>query len=152
MKIKDEIKLSKDFKNLTEELYINIIYTAKELERINKHVFKEYNITEPHFNILRILKGKYPEPHCPKSIKEVMLDKTRDLTRLVDKLEKMKLVKRKNNTLNRRQIDIYITKKGLDFTENISNKFVGFDTIFSSLTEKEKNTLSELLDKARQKV
>jgi DNA-binding MarR family transcriptional regulator len=103
-----------------------------------------------HYNILRILKGKYPKPSSPGEIKEVMLDKAPDLTRLLDKMVDMGLVDRHLCPDNRRKMDVFITTKGIDLLEKVSkeqNRMYQED--MNNLSEDEAEHLSNLLDKFR---
>jgi DNA-binding MarR family transcriptional regulator len=115
-----------------------------------KKKFKEVDITFQQYNVLRILRGKFPESLNPGEIKSVMLDKSPDLTRLVDRLLAKELVERGTCEVNRRKIDIKISQKGLDFLKSIDKKVKGVHEAHTlNLTEQEAETLSNLLDKLR---
>ena len=103
-----------------------------------------------HYNVLRILKGSFPNPLSPGEIKEVMLDKSPDLTRLIDKLVNMDLVDRHICPNNRRKMDVFITKKGEQVLHEINNKQKNIEpSKENKLTEEEADQLSDLLDKFR---
>lgn len=95
MEIDKLIKQSK-FTDGYQKALINVIYTANHFRDTHAPIFQKYKIQGQHFNILRILKGRHPEPVTPGYIKEVILDKGRDITRLIDKLEVLGWVVRKN--------------------------------------------------------
>ena len=118
MKIEDAIKQQK-FENNLHKALVNLIYTSNWIAANQSEFFKDYDILPQHYNILRILKGKFPNSSCPGDIKEVMLDKNPDLTRLLDKLVKLGYVDRQLCEENKRKMDITITKKGLDFLNKI---------------------------------
>ncbi len=139
----------KSFASSSTKAMINIQYTANlALQSVNK-IFKPFGIQNQHFNILRIIKGKHPKPVCPGEIKEVMLDKGRDLTRLLDKLEKEGLLTRKINSSNRRMIDIQLSQKGLTMLEKLNQKVDQWHKETNHMTEEEAEQLSNLLDKFR---
>ena len=124
--------------------YTSSLYNSKEVE-----VFKKYGILAQHFNVLRIVRGVYPDSVSPGKILEVMLDSGRDLTRLVDKLVKLGLLIRSTCPYNRRRVDINITEEGLALTEKIGKDVDVFLDSIETLTDKESEQLSNLLDKLR---
>jgi DNA-binding MarR family transcriptional regulator len=149
MTIEQDIK-QPAFKTNLEKAVVNLLYTYNWLRDHSQDVYKPFGLKMQHYNILRILKGKYPEVISPGEIKEVMLDKSPDLTRLLDKLVEMELVDRQLCPENRRKMDIRITKNGLDLLSVLMNRQ---DTLYkdmaSRLDENEAATLSNLLDKMR---
>lgn len=150
MKIEEAIKQRK-FESNFHKAMINIMYTHNWLTSKSAELFKEFDIQPQHFNVLRILKGRYPGSACPGEIKEVMLDKNPDLTRLIDKLVLRGLVERKLSDENRRKVNIKITKYGLSFLEEIMPRMKeSQNEIANKLTDKEAQTLSDLLDKIRE--
>jgi DNA-binding MarR family transcriptional regulator len=148
MKIEDAIR--SNFENNQQKAYINLIYTANEINTVAKKLFKAFDVTLQQYNVLRILKGKHPKSVNPGDIKLVMLDKSPDLTRLVDRLLSKGLVTRETCEVNRRKIDIKISDKGLAFLlETNSEVITNQNSITKSLTDKEAIQLSDLLDKLR---
>lgn len=148
MGIKEEIKSK--FDNNQIMATVNIFYTANWLRDISAPIYKKYGLLSQHYNILRIVRGRNPKSVSPGYIKEVMLDKGRDLTRLVDKLVKLKYVERKLCETNRRKMEIKITQSGLEIVEVVEK---AMDQLYKGykLTEKESLELSNLLDKLRAK-
>ena len=112
MDILQEINQSKFVDNY-HMAYVNVMYTSNWLRDRQLPIFKKYNLLPQHYNVLKIVKGKHPKSASPGYILEVMLDKGRDLTRLVDKLVKMELLSRETCPTNRRKVDICISKKGM---------------------------------------
>lgn len=94
MDIQQQIK-QPQFKSAKQKAHVNLIYTFNYLSYSMKIVFKEYQIFYQHYNVLKILKGAGGKALCNNDILDVMLDKTRDLTRLIDKLEEFKWVTKK---------------------------------------------------------
>ncbi|QES90129.1 MarR family winged helix-turn-helix transcriptional regulator [Rhizosphaericola mali] len=149
MKIEDAIKQNK-FDNQVEKGIVNIIYTYTWLRDAHANILKPYGILMQHFNILRILRGAHPKSMCPGEIKEVMLDKGNDVTRLIDKLVSLGLAERKLCETNRRKMDVDITKEGLDLTQKISDELAIISaSIGERISTKEVIELNDLLDKIR---
>ncbi len=99
------------------------------------------------YNILRILRGQHPKAATINLLKERMLDKMSDVSRLVERLRKADLVERKNCELDRRAVDVKITPKGLQLLKTIDEEIVELDSCMKSLSEKEIIQLNKLLDK-----
>ncbi len=151
MKIDQAIKQSK-FESAHQKAFINIMYTANWLRDQQEDLFKEQDILPQHYNILRILKGSHPQPVSPGQIKEVMLDKGTDLTRIIDKLVKKDLVKRHVCEVNRRKVDVHITKEGLKFLNELNDPIRKLSShIKKNISDKEAEKLSDLLDELRGK-
>ena len=146
MRLEEEIKQSK-FPNPHEKAIVNILYTYNWLKDKNEIVMKPHKINEQHYNILRILRGKSPGTICPGEIKEVLINKRGDLTRLLDKLVSMDLVERDANPENRRMVLLKITSDGLRLLEDMEPEFKQIEE--KNLTDEEALHLSNLLDKMR---
>ena len=148
MEIQQQIKQSQ-FKSSKQKAHINLIYTFNYLSYGMKNVFKEYQIYYQHYNVLKILKGANGKALCNNEILDVMLDKTRDLTRLVDKLEEFQWVTKKINPQNKRSVMIQLTDLGLLKTLEIESKVETWINHNTGLNEVECEQLSLLLDKLR---
>lgn len=148
MKFEEEIKQSK-FKSSREKAIVNILYTGNWLRDNTEGILKPVGINEQHYNILRILRGRHPQTICPGEIKEVLINKRGDLTRLLDKLVKMALVDRYINPDNRRMINLQLTDKGLDLLGRLDIEMKTLNDKNNSLTDQESEQLSNLLDKLR---
>lgn len=149
MKIEEAIK-QEHFSHNHQKALVNLIYTANWLRDEQTKLLRKSDILPQHYNVLRIIKGRYPEPVSPGEIKEVMLEKANDLTRLLDKLEKKGWVKRVICPVNRRKMDITLTAKGVKMLQQISADMEAFiAAIKTRLPDKNAATLSQLLDKLR---
>jgi len=149
MEIEKEIKQSK-FENSLQKAIINLFYTSNFIRDRILNILKNYDIQQQHYNVLRIIKGQYPNSVSPGYIKEVMIDKGVDLTRLLDKLEKKGLIKRQLSLKNRRKIDINLTIEGLNLLNELKPKFnYLYDEISKNINDEEAKQLSNLLDKLR---
>ncbi|MEP2023141.1 MAG: MarR family transcriptional regulator [Reichenbachiella sp.] len=148
MKLEEVIKQA-SFKNSKEKAIINVLYTSNWLRDRSESVLKPKGINEQHFNILRILRGRHPHTICPGEIKEVLINKRGDLTRLLDKLVAMELVNRDINPENRRMINLKISNSGMELLSDLDPKFEELNQKNNALTKEESEQLSDLLDKMR---
>ncbi|MCD6179390.1 MAG: MarR family transcriptional regulator [Bacteroidales bacterium] len=150
MKIEDEIKGR--FRNEYHKGLINLTYTAKQLSYEFYQSLKKHGLAEQQYNVLRILSGFRSEaPLSIGFIKERMLDKDSDVSRIVDRLFEKRLISRKENPDDRRQKSVEITVKGLELLDKMFNCEMKADTLLSNLTIEEVNMLNQLLDKIREK-
>lgn len=142
--------ISKDinskFANNKIKASLNIIYTANWINSHQNTFFKPYGISPQQYNILRILKGS-GEPLKVQTIKERMLERSPNATRLMDKLCSKELIERFSCPNDRRVVHINITNDGLSLLNEISKHLK--NDILKNLTEKEAIQLSDLLDKIR---
>ena len=148
MKIEEELKQDK-FTSAIHKAIVNIMFTDGWLSNHLRDVFKNHNLTPQQYNVLRILRGKYPEALNPSDIKSVMLDKNPDLTRLCDRLLTRKLIDRCIDGDNRRKMNIRITEDGLNMLNLIDPIMVEFNEKVTTITQDEAEILSNLLDKLR---
>jgi DNA-binding MarR family transcriptional regulator len=149
MKIEEEIKQTK-FRDQYQKAAINIFFTASWMNSLNAEALKPFNISIQQFNILRILKGMYPEPVTVKLLTERMIDKMSNASRLVDKLNNKNLVERKSCPMDRRRVDVKITDFGLKTVNEASKALeVGINHKMKNITELEAGQLSDLLDRLR---
>tara|TARA_R110000868_G_scaffold391920_7_gene662367 strand:+ start:887 stop:1324 length:438 start_codon:yes stop_codon:yes gene_type:complete len=142
--------LSKDinskFANNRVKALLNIIYTANWITSHQNEFFKSFGISPQQYNILRILKGA-GEPLNVQVIKDRMLERSPNATRLMDKLCAKKYIERCPSEHDRRVVKIAITKEGKTFLDSIPNNFN--KELLKSLSEEEAEQLSNLLDKMR---
>ena len=148
MKLEDEIKQTR-FESGGQKAVINVIFTANWINSQFRNIFKTYDLTLQQYNVLRILRGKYPKSANPGEIKEVMLDKNPDLTRLCDRMCNLGLITRTVDKDNRRKMNITITQKGLDTLEQATPELDKLEKELVNISESEANVLSDLLDKLR---
>lgn len=148
MKLEDEIG-QKKFKSDNHKLLVNMIYTTNWMNAKYTGYFENHEITIQQYNVLRILRGQFPKPCNVKLIKERMLDRMSDASRIVDKLFRKNLVERKQCPDDRRNVDIIITEKGLQILNELDYVDDSCKDIFNSLTKQEIKTLNNLLDKLR---
>ncbi|MBB6462992.1 MarR family winged helix-turn-helix transcriptional regulator [Flammeovirga kamogawensis] len=148
MSIETDIN-QKEFKTSFQKAYINLMFTNNWMLGKTKTWFKQHGITHQQYNVLRILRGAYPKCMNPGSIKEVMIDKSPDLTRLIDRLIEKGFVQRETCGSNRRKVDVIITDIGLEKLRELDPHQETIIETFKELTEEEASQLSDLLDKLR---
>lgn len=128
---------------------LNIMYTANWLMSEFRDIYKPFNITPQQYNVLRILRGKHPESVNPSEIKDVMLDKNPDITRLCDRLLAMGLIGRSIDAENRRKMNIIITKQGLQLLSEIQPLLTERQMAILNRSDIDFELLSDLLDSLR---
>jgi len=142
--------ISKDinskFANNRIKALLNILYTANWIEGFQNEFFKPYGISPQQFNILRILNGA-GEPVNVQIIKDRMIERSPNATRLMDKLCAKNYIERLPCDHDRRVVKIAITKEGKALLESIPNNFN--KNLLKNLNEDEAEQLSNLLDKMR---
>ena len=148
MKLEEEIK-QKKFRNEYHKLAVNILYTHGWLVNHHAEHLKKSGITGAQYNVLRILRGQYPNPASVNLLKERMLDKMSDASRLVERLLQKDLVDRKICPDDRRRVEVIITERGLNLLKELDQKDDEFDVLFKSLDENEVKATNDLLDKMR---
>lgn len=148
MKLEDEIK-QKIFPNEYSKVSINILYTYSYIYLNIQRFLKQYSLTPEQYNVLRILRGQYPEPCSINTIQERMLNKTSNASRLVDKLVAKKLVDRQPNAEDRRHVNVLIAKSGLQLLGSLDKPISDLHKSIIKLTESEARFLNQMLDKLR---
>ena len=138
-----------NFRNEFQKMSINIIYTANWLNEKMGQILATEDITQQQYNILRILRGS----ECPLStlkIRERMLDKMSDTSRIVDRLIVKGLVEKTACIKDKRLVDITISKKGLQLLEKLDSLNEHIDSILKGVSEKEAITMNQILDMLRE--
>ncbi len=148
MRLEDEIR-QKEFKNIYQKGYVNILYTANWLENQSKDFFSEYELTTQQYNILRILRGHFPEQATVGYLKERIIDKMCDVSRIVERLRIKGLIDRKTCKEDRRSVDIIITAKGQELLTKIDSQIDTMNMALHNLSDDELNLLNIMLDKIR---
>lgn len=149
MGLEEDIQ-QKKFRSEFQKAGINLLYTAGWIRDKNRTIFESEDITAQQFNILRILRGSHPKPLSTQAIRERMLEKMSDTSRIVDRLIVKGLVKKVVCKSDRRLVDIQITEKGKKLLERIDPKEDELEEAINNLSEKEAAQLNSLLDKIRQ--
>ncbi|MCG3167289.1 MAG: Transcriptional regulator SlyA [Bacteroidia bacterium] len=147
MKLENEIFQPK-FKSEYQKAALNIIYTCNWFTSQHSAKLKPHGITQQQYNILRILRGQHPKPASIKLLKERMMDKMSDASRLVEKLRIKGLIDRKVCKADRRNVDVIINEKGLELLKSLDYLDDNFKQLIA-LNDEEVKQLNDLLDKLR---
>lgn len=137
------------FQSEGQKAMINLIYTYNWATERLKAFLAEEDVTMQQFNILRILRGSDPKPLSTLTIRERMLDKMSDTSRIVDRLILKGWVEKKMSSLDKRLVDVFITKEGKKLLERIDKRSDEMNAATSALSENELIQLNQLLDKMR---
>ncbi|MFH1050476.1 MAG: MarR family transcriptional regulator [bacterium] len=147
--MKIEMEIDGRFRNVYHKGLINLIYTANHLHHDFLVTLKKFDLTSQQYNILKVLRGFGKKPRSIEFIRDRMLDKNSDVSRIVNNLYVKKMIERKESLSDRRQKDISITKNGLDLLKKMDNIEKQADKLLSKLSEEEAIQLNRLLDKIR---
>lgn len=138
------------FRNEYQKAAVNIIFSAGWLNERIKLFFEPEDITPQQYNILRILRGSQ-QPMSTLQIRERMLDKMSDTSRIVERLQKKGLVEKKVCPADKRLVDVVISKKGMGLLDKLDRKNTELDNLLKGLSAEEAKALNNLLDKMREK-
>lgn len=147
MKIEDIIQTK--FQTPQHKAVVNIRYTSNYLGHIQNSFMAEFDLSMPQFNILRILRGAKSSISV-NTIKDRMVEKSPNTTRLMDKLIEKGLIERVRCNEDRRVVYVEITDQGLNLLAEIDKKFNTNSFTQLNLTNEEAEELSRLLDKVRE--
>lgn len=149
MKLEVVIQSNK-FKNEVHKAGLNILYTAWWLKTVTSKELKKFGLTHEQFNVLRILKGKYPDQMCVRDVASRMIEKSSNVPRIIDRLELKRLVMRSTSVVDKRETVITLTNNGIAILAKCNSKV---DMLFDDLlaiNKEEALTLNVLLEKVRQ--
>lgn len=138
-----------NFRNEYQKAAINLIYTYNWMHERMKGIFEKQDITSQQFNILRILRGA-GKPISTLQIRQRMLDKMSDTSRIVDRLVVKELVQKNTCVNDKRLVDVSITEAGKKLLEKMDAHNAQMDAIFNNLSAEEANNLNVLFDKIRE--
>ncbi len=146
MSLQDAIQ-QKKFRSENQKVIINILYTHNHLVGRLNELFKNYDITRQQFNVLRIIRGQQPEPAGINLIKDRMIDKMSDASRIVERLRVKDLITRIASKTDKRAAEIRLTPKGEELLKSLEDPIAKFDNELLEITEDEAKLLNTLLDK-----
>lgn len=140
------IKQKVPFSSPEMKAQIGMLYLSYCMNSQSQKIFKSFDITLQQYNILRILRGQYPNPANISMLKDRMLDKMSDASRLVDRLANLGLVSRRPNAQDKRNTDVLITQKGLDLMQEIDNLEFEKNTLFHQIPADKVEQFNEIVD------
>ena len=145
-----ELKQSKPFKNLKHEANLSIQRTAAVLQHELEGAMKPFGITATQYNVLRILRGSEPDGLCRNEIRDRLVRQVPDVTRLLDRLEDVRLISRQRGGEDRRFVTTRITAGGLKLLDELEDRI---DAVhheqLGHLDDKQLATLIKLLAAVR---
>ena len=145
---KEELEFYR-FVNDRQKVLVNLYYTNNWLHHRYNYVLKAYNLTAQQFNVVKILNEVYPKSITVSTIKKQMLDKSSDVTRLIDRLLEKNLLVRRPDTKNRRKINIKLNIIGHSLVMKMEKDLRNFENLVENLYYKEIKHLNLLLNKIR---
>jgi DNA-binding MarR family transcriptional regulator len=145
MKIEKELHQN-TFNSINHKLALNLMFTNNWILESQSRLLKPYSFTQPQYNVLRILRGSFPEPLTVNSIIDRMLDRMSNVSRLVDKLLEKGYVHRAQSTDDRRAVDIIISEKGKEILAEIDELQSVWEVNFSTISPEDAEKLNDLLD------
>jgi len=149
MSINKEIKQD-SFSSEQQRLIMNLVFTGNALRADSNRMFKKHDLTNQQFNVLRILRGRKGCAITVKDIESRMLDKSSNVSRLIDKLLKKEYVERVACCNDRRRVDIKITIQGLSFLSSVDDEVLAIEKKYiSAVSVEEAILMNTLLDKLR---
>lgn len=148
----EELKQSKPFAEIQEELHVSIARTAALLERAVAKQLKPHGITPTQYNVLRILRGAGPTGLCRNELGERLVTPVPDVTRLLDRMAEQKLIARQRSDEDRRLVRTYLTPKGLELVNTLDEDMrAGHRTRLAEFTCEEMKRLVDALALLRDK-
>src|ERR1041385_1790082 len=111
--LREEIKQNKPFHSIEQEALLSVVLTSARLMDKFELFLRPYNITSTQYNVLRILRGSEPEGLCRNDLRDRMLTRMPDVTRLLDRMQEAGLVTRERGDSDKRMVTTRVTKKGL---------------------------------------
>ena len=149
--LQKEIRQRRAFDTPQAEALLNILRTQSVLMGPLSALFKEHGLSQPLYNILRILRGAAAEGLCVQEIADRMIARDPDTTRLLDRLEKLGFVRRQRSKEDRRVVRVHISKAGMEMLETLEEPLqAAHRNLLGHLTNSELAAISRLMAKARQ--
>jgi DNA-binding MarR family transcriptional regulator len=137
-----------NFRNEFQKMGINLLFTANWLNEQISKMLSEEGVTQQQYNILRILRGS-TTPLSTLKIRERMLDKMSDTSRIVDRLIAKELVVKNTCEKDKRLVDITLSPKGLDLVDQLDQYNERIDALLKGINESEAQLMNQILDKIR---
>lgn len=146
----DELRQQKPFTSLVQEVHLSIGRTDAVLEEGIERVLRPHGISATQYNVLRILRGASPSGLCRQEIRDRLLTRMPDVTRLLDRMEKAGLVTRERSTADRRLVTTHLTDQGRELVGALDGPIADeHERALGHLDEDELRSLVNLLTLAR---
>ncbi len=150
--LRSDLRQSKPFTSLSQECFLNVLRTSTALVDAMEDLFKPYGISGTQYNVLRILRGSEPDGLCRNALRDRMLTRMPDMTRLLDRMEEAGLVLRSRDSDDRRLVSTRITARALRLLDELDQPVSELhEAQLGHLTDAQLRSLIDLLTKARDK-
>lgn len=144
--LREELRQQKPFVSLEQEAHLSIVRTGSLLTDAIEQLLKPFDVTATQYNVLRILRGAEPLGLCRNDLRDRMLTKMPDVTRLLDRMEDAKLVARARDSEDRRLVSTRITSKGLKLLEELEDAvYATHESCFRQLGKTQLRALIDML-------
>ena len=148
--LKTEIRQAKAFPTIHEEAFLNLERTATMLTDAFEQMLKPYGITGTQYNVLRILRGAGAPGLCRNEIRDRLITRMPDVTRLLDRMENAGLITRERSTEDRRQVSTQLTREGRKLVDSLDAAVTAeHKARLEHLTTSQLRTLIDLLTQIR---
>ncbi len=149
-KLQREIRQNRPFHSASQEAFLAILKTADVLRRHFARIVEPHGLTPQQYNVLRIVRGAGAGGIPTLAISERLIEETPGMTRLLDRLEEKKLVRRKRCPEDRRQVLCWLTEKGAGLLDLLDKEVAASDRLIAeALSHDETGALIAFLDKIR---
>jgi DNA-binding MarR family transcriptional regulator len=149
--LREELKQRKAFTSLEQEAQLSVLRTSAMLVDAFERILKPYGITTTQYNVLRILRGAEPDGLCRNDVRDRMLTRMPDVTRLLDRMEEAGLIDRTRETSDRRMVMTRITAKGKRLLDDLEDDVEReHERAFAALTKEQMRILIAHLAAVRQ--
>ena len=150
-RLRSEIRQRRPFQSLEQEAYLNVVRTASALSDRLEELLKPAGITLAQYNALRILRGADEDGLCRNDLRDRMLTRMPDVTRLLDRMEAAGLVQRTRDAEDRRLVNTKITPRGETLLQEVHDAVSEeHRRSFGHLAKAELRTLIDLLESVRE--
>lgn len=151
--LRSELRQKKPFESLQQEAHLNVVRTFAMLQNAFEQLFKPYGISNTQYNVLRILRGAEPGGLCRNELRDRLLTRMPDVTRLLDRMEEVGLVERERDTADRRLVTTRLTKQGRRLVDELDEAVSAeHQRTLGHLKKTQLTSLVELLSLAREKL
>ena len=149
--LRAELKQRKPFTSLEQEAYLSVKLTEAALREHLDQVLKESGISVTQYNVLRILRGAGQEGLCRNEIRDRLIDRMPDVTRLLDRMEESGWITRARSSEDRRQVSTFLTKAGKELVDSLDAPVAAEHVRrLGHMTKTQLRSLIELLSIVRQ--
>jgi DNA-binding MarR family transcriptional regulator len=143
----EELIQQKNFSTEHEKASISLLYASNMLCDFHQNFLKQFDITPQQYNVLRILRGQQSKPITIGLLKDRMIDRNSDISRMVERLRKAELIKRLVSKNDKRAVDVIISEKGLSLLTQIDNYKEELSEPLKALNVNELEVFNALMDK-----